>query len=179
MSDVGALDSGATFSISRRRVSGRDALRVNGDWLATRLIMLEAALRCRMSDQQGALRCLKRLSDCPFEDLSRFICPELSLPNVPEKSISYRTADKEENLGRLSVTSSQRWGSSPGHKIALTRTQRAVLRHVASGAANTEIARRMDVSVNTVKWHLKQVFQRLEVSNRCAAVFAARLCGLL
>ena len=50
---------------------------------------------------------------------------------------------------------------------------------LALGHSNKEIARVMGVSVNTVKYHLKLIFQDLRVDNRLRAVHQARELGLL
>ncbi|WP_101651348.1 response regulator [Brevibacterium ihuae] len=54
-----------------------------------------------------------------------------------------------------------------------------VLRLVAEGLANREIARRLFVSEATVKTHLVHAFGKLGVESRTAAVAAARRHGLL
>lgn len=45
-----------------------------------------------------------------------------------------------------------------------------VMRHVLSGRTNREIADALSISSNTVKFHLKNVFQKLSVSNRGEAI---------
>ncbi|MEU6717040.1 response regulator transcription factor [Nonomuraea sp. NPDC046802] len=54
-----------------------------------------------------------------------------------------------------------------------------VLRLVARGAANKEIARTLLISETTVKTHLKHVFAKLGVETRAAAVVVALERGLL
>ena len=54
----------------------------------------------------------------------------------------------------------------------LTPREAAVLRLLASGARNADIARRCGVSVNTVKTHLRSVFRKLGVETRAQAVAA-------
>jgi DNA-binding NarL/FixJ family response regulator len=54
-----------------------------------------------------------------------------------------------------------------------------VLRLVARGAANKEIARTLLISETTVKTHLKHVFAKLGVESRAAAVVVAMERGLL
>ncbi len=56
---------------------------------------------------------------------------------------------------------------------APTARQREVLDLLAAGSSNTEIARRMDISPQTVRTHLQQVYARLGVRNRTEAVAAA------
>ena len=61
--------------------------------------------------------------------------------------------------------------SSP---IDLTVRERQVLACLSSGATNKEIARRLSVSENTVRFHLKNINQKLGTSNRTQAVLIAR-----
>jgi DNA-binding NarL/FixJ family response regulator len=58
----------------------------------------------------------------------------------------------------------------------LSRRQVEVLEQLALGRSNEEIAQRLFISVNTVKFHLHEIYERLGVHNRveAAAVLAAR-----
>lgn len=51
----------------------------------------------------------------------------------------------------------------------LSPKQEAVWRDLASGLSNQEIAQRHSVSVNTVKTHVREVFERIGVRNRTEA----------
>jgi DNA-binding CsgD family transcriptional regulator len=67
----------------------------------------------------------------------------------------------------LSVWCTQRGvGTQRLDEIRLTPRQLATARLAARGATNADIAVRLDVSINTVKMRLKQVFELLDVSNR-------------
>jgi LuxR family maltose regulon positive regulatory protein len=54
-----------------------------------------------------------------------------------------------------------------------------VLRLLAAGLSNKEIARTLVVAVGTVKQHLKNVYGKLQVHSRTQAVARARELGLL
>lgn len=54
----------------------------------------------------------------------------------------------------------------------LTEQERRVLRHVAVGLSNVEIAERLVVAPCTVSKHLENAYRKLGVSNRLAAVHA-------
>lgn len=54
--------------------------------------------------------------------------------------------------------------------VTLTRQERTVLRLLTEGATNTEIADRLSVSVNTVKYHCAHLFKKLGVRNRHQAI---------
>jgi len=61
----------------------------------------------------------------------------------------------------------------------LTPKEARILSLLAMGRANKEIARAMDIGEQTVKWHLKNVFFKLNAASRKHAVDRARLLGLI
>lgn len=62
---------------------------------------------------------------------------------------------------------------------ALTQRETEVLRQLAQGHTLAEVGKELTLSVNTVKTHVKNVYARLDVSSRIAAVDTARRMGLL
>lgn len=63
--------------------------------------------------------------------------------------------------------------------LGLTERECRVLELLAAGQANKEIARTLDVSPNTVKTHVANLFQKLEVERRTQAIQKARELRLL
>ncbi len=61
----------------------------------------------------------------------------------------------------------------------LTERETAVLRLVADGKANKEIARSLSLSEETVKAHLKNIFAKLDVTDRTHAVTVAARRGFI
>jgi DNA-binding NarL/FixJ family response regulator len=61
----------------------------------------------------------------------------------------------------------------------LTPRQAAVMELLAAGALNKQIADALGVSERTVKFHLRDIYQRLGVTNRTQAVLAAIDLGLV
>jgi len=61
----------------------------------------------------------------------------------------------------------------------LTDREREILALVAEGLTNRTIAQRLGISTRTVEYHLGQIFQRLGVNNRAAAVREAIRRGWL
>lgn len=64
-------------------------------------------------------------------------------------------------------------------RVSLTRRETEVVRLVAEGRSNAEIAAALFVSETTVKSHLVHIFSKLDVSSRTAAVSAARQLGIV
>jgi two-component system nitrate/nitrite response regulator NarP len=52
----------------------------------------------------------------------------------------------------------------------LTRRERALLEALSKGLSNRELARDFDISANTVKFHLSNLFEKLGVRNRAQAI---------
>lgn len=67
----------------------------------------------------------------------------------------------------------------PGDKPALSDREREVLCFVEAGLSNAEIARRLCISLSTVKSHLQKIFDKLDVRRRAQAVTLARTMGIL
>lgn len=63
--------------------------------------------------------------------------------------------------------------------VGLTDRQRDVLRLVAAGRSNPEIAHELHVSLNTVKTHVVHVLRRLGVTDRTQAAVRAAQLGIL
>jgi DNA-binding NarL/FixJ family response regulator len=61
----------------------------------------------------------------------------------------------------------------------LTPREREVLELVAQGSTNAEIARRLGVSENTIKFHMKNILQKLHGRNRAEVVAYALRSGMI
>ena len=53
---------------------------------------------------------------------------------------------------------------------SLTRRERELLSSLAEGKTNAQLAKALNISLNTVKFHLKNVYEKLGASNRAQAV---------
>lgn len=63
--------------------------------------------------------------------------------------------------------------------LRLTEREQQTLRLIASGHSNKGVARELGISAETVKWHLKQLYEKLQVKGRIQAVNQAREWRLL
>lgn len=69
--------------------------------------------------------------------------------------------------------------SGAGDDLPLTTRELEILRLVASGATNGVIARRLWVTEQTIKFHLRNVYRKLGVANRTEASHFAHVRGLV
>jgi DNA-binding CsgD family transcriptional regulator len=76
----------------------------------------------------------------------------------------------DRELAVAGVTSAE---GGAGIRASLTPQEVAVARRVAQGLSNREVAAQLVVSVNTVEYHLKNIYSKLEVGSR--SQLAARL----
>lgn len=61
----------------------------------------------------------------------------------------------------------------------LSERERTILALLATGMSNEQVATRVFLSVNTVKWHIRRILEKLDARNRSEAVFLARQLGLI
>jgi two-component system nitrate/nitrite response regulator NarL len=80
---------------------------------------------------------------------------------------------------RLLKTVAQHAVSSAAGEQALTEREIDVLRLVAQGFSNPHIAQQLNITVNTVKVHLRNILDKLQVDNRTQAAAYAVRSGLL
>ncbi|MHA1565177.1 MAG: response regulator transcription factor, partial [Alphaproteobacteria bacterium] len=96
-----------------------------------------------------------------------------------EDSILARKIGRILELTTAPPTNHARTIPASGHRSPLTRQEIRLLSHLDHGKSNKEIARAMRIRENTVKFHLRNIYDKLEVHTRTAAVFSARNAGML
>ncbi len=63
--------------------------------------------------------------------------------------------------------------------LGITEREYEVLRLLAAGRSNKEIAARLKLSPNTVKTHIARLYEKLEAARRTEAILRARELGLI
>jgi DNA-binding NarL/FixJ family response regulator len=63
---------------------------------------------------------------------------------------------------------------TPLNNVRLTRREMEILSYLADGQTNGEIATRCWISENTVKFHMKNLFRKLEIRDRGQALMMAK-----
>lgn len=94
------------------------------------------------------------------------------LADVPGLRLA-RTREKADAVLASSLAAAS--ANEPG--AVLTPREIEVLNLMAEGASNKTIARRLEISVHTVKFHVDSLLDKLDAAGRTDAVaHAARLC---
>lgn len=77
----------------------------------------------------------------------------------------------------LKTTAQERAATAEGEK--LTEREVEVLQQVARGASNADVAEKLGITINTVKTHLKHIYNKLKIENRTQAARYAMKTGLV
>lgn len=146
----------------------------------------DVARRLRQLDLSPAVIMLTSSRD--FQDLSRanrlgvsgFLSKDASAEEVHQAVLRAARGESllQEHIREIAASWSNE-AADPNNDYglieSLTHQETRVLRMLADGLSNDEIATLLTVSTNTVKTHLRHIFQKLQVSDRTsAAVWAAR-----
>jgi LuxR family maltose regulon positive regulatory protein len=75
--------------------------------------------------------------------------------------------------------SDPRVSTAPGAAASLSARERVILAMIGEGNSNKEIARALEIAPETVKSHVKNIFQKLSVEKRAQAVARAQSLGLV
>jgi DNA-binding NarL/FixJ family response regulator len=66
-----------------------------------------------------------------------------------------------------------------GRGLGLTERELSILEHLAAGLSNKQIAKELWLAEQTVKFHLTNIYRKLEVSSRTEAIRCAHRHGLV
>jgi DNA-binding NarL/FixJ family response regulator len=158
-----------------------------------------AALATARGDHREASRCLEesaalyQRSGAPYEEGRIRLELAAALGRLGERERALReAAEATRALARLGAAGAAAQGETlvarlkaPGTSAAatapgpVTKRQLEILRLVAQGASNAEIARRLSLSEHTVKRHVANLLTRLGLKTRAAAAAHAAKLGLL
>jgi LuxR family transcriptional regulator, maltose regulon positive regulatory protein len=113
----------------------------------------------------------------PFLDCWRFISVSAT---IDARHTTLRNTDRfRENFLRRLRKSLERHSAQSRESTLLSAPELSALRHLDQGYTNKEIARMLKISPNTVKYHLKSLYEKLGVNSRRDAVRLSREQKLL
>ena len=143
-----------------RHFSGRVVDAVDRDSMAAFATGLGYALeRAMLVDRLHAQReAVRRLVHATEATVDEFCATELTLPGSGPR------------LGGSAPAERAAAPADPRLNDLLTRREVEVLRHMAAGSSNHDIANRLVITEATVKSHVKQILRKLRAANRAQAV---------
>ena len=146
----------AILDVSMPGVTGLEILSiVNSENLSTRLVFLTA------SDEDSDL-VMSAAAD-GYSVIPKDVAPEVlvqSLRQIAEgqRLLPLLSSEQAISRGQSAIT---------GNALTtLTDRERQIMRLVSEGLSNKEIGRRLNIADGTIKVHLHNIFQKLEISNR-------------
>jgi len=161
---LGLVDS-STDAVEDVRQTRPDIVVLDGVSNLDRAIACLPALR----EQAPEARMIVVVDQPEHDDVARaldagaFVCTQA--PDVHTRS---RDAPPDPWTARLRSVTGPALGEG-GPSPVLTRREREIMEWVAAGHTNASVARRLWVTEQTVKFHLTNIFRKLDVANRTEA----------
>lgn len=155
-------------------------------WLTRRPLAALAALRgdtaLALADLELAEGQARRERLLP--DLACILLQRAELPGTTQRDAQRALREARDLLARLQMRATLAraerllGAAQPAATVDLTRREREVLRHLAQGKTNREIAEALSISEHTVINHLSNIFGKIAVDNRTAAAAYALRSGI-
>jgi LuxR family maltose regulon positive regulatory protein len=151
------------------------------DTLGERPVALEKAAKAiALAEQGGFIRLFVDLGPQMADLLQRLHKQNVAVDYIEKLLAAFRddeqvlVQDVSESQASLALAASQQLSEDP-----LTNREVDVLELLAQRLQNKEIAKKLTISPETVKGHLKNMYRKLQVRNRGEAVDKARGLGIL
>jgi LuxR family maltose regulon positive regulatory protein len=162
------------------------ATQLNRGYEAVQILALKALLAERAGKSPDALL-IEALSRAESGGLVRVFAD--TLPEVvdllrrrgqggPAGAVTRAFIDRALAASEAAEASARPAGPTTGNAL-LTPKENQVLQLLAGGLPNKRIAAELELSADTVKWHVKKLFAKLDAGSRDHAVHRARMLGLL
>ncbi|GAB5486442.1 MAG: LuxR C-terminal-related transcriptional regulator [Parasphingorhabdus sp.] len=112
-------------------------------------------------------------------DAARLNCSRPFAGEVSDKLLAEAISSVLENEPTHAVKDFAAKLTAAGAQKMFSTREEDVLQGIAQGKSNKEIARELDVTDNTIKFHLRNIYRKLDVKKRVPAVEKARELGIL
>lgn len=115
-------------------------------------------------------------ADSVFKALRAGACGYLLKRSTPEEildaitEVSRGGAPMTSEIARKVVAAFREPEAVKSEEEGLSRREREILEALCRGDSNQDIATHLSLSVETVRWHLKKIYEKLHVSSRTEAM---------
>lgn len=151
------------------------------------VLLFQAKIHQSLGETNSALHCVKEALRIGYMGgyLRVFVEGGVQVERLLKLALSGKT--RVSYINRILSTFRRLQKEGPGYlqekrlsqQEPLSVRELEVLRLLAAGLANTEIAKKLFISINTVKTHISHIFGKLEVTSRTQAVAEARRLRLV
>jgi ATP/maltotriose-dependent transcriptional regulator MalT len=190
------IDCSARLGDRERAGSYYDRLRLLGVRTAQAISPLDRSLGLAADCRGEPLTALRHLADSVAREREHGLLPRLVISLLHQGAIMQRLGGRYAAEGQTSISEALKLAAdlgmsdlagrvlaaatapAPAAPCGLSERQLDVLRLLARGLTNREIANALSISAGTVANHLTAVFTRIGVDNRAAAVAFAHRHGL-
>jgi NarL family two-component system response regulator LiaR len=135
-------------------------------WLELRFIIIDHALEIYI----GAIALI-------FTSLGIWLALKLTKPKIETVVVEKEVYINKEIY--ITPASAFVLNQTVLNKLGISRRELEVLQLIAQGLSNQEIAERLFVSLNTVKTHSSNLFEKLDVKRRTQAIEKAKRLSLI
>ena len=157
------------------------------EWVITFLILRTLALQAQGNVDQAIASLQQALTLAePGGYVRVFLDEGAPMRQLLQEAVARRAARESAEYANKLLTAALDTEKCTAKPVAieslikpLSPREIEVLRLIATGATNPQIAQRLFITVDTVKKHLYNIFGKLEVKNRTQATARARELGLL
>ncbi|WP_422369910.1 response regulator transcription factor [Hoeflea sp.] len=109
-----------------------------------------------------------------------FVSKSADLPTFRDVIISALEPEPTSSKDRIRLPPGATRCSPPDYQVTtLTPRQIEIMQIIVDGGTNRDVAGKLNISENTVKSHLRQIFQVLGVNKRTSCISKARSLGLI
>jgi LuxR family maltose regulon positive regulatory protein len=166
---TGNLESAVAKQHAMRALEIATDLKRLADCVESRLLLVEAKGRNDLRSDTSDLNEAYSLAEA--HGMTRLLREHQSLSSLRPKTFQKPFAETlSEADSQSSVTVND--------TVLLTPKEREVLLFLSRNLSNKEIANAMNIGIETVKWHIKNLSGKLHAGNRKHAVARARMLGL-
>lgn len=88
-------------------------------------------------------------------------------------------APMSPNVARMVIASMHKYPSTTGNEYQLTARETEILSALAQGTGYKAISARLFISVDTVRSHIKNIYQKMQVHSQLEAVARGRDAGII
>ena len=148
---------------------------------------IDAVKKIRASDRQTPIIMLTvfddqtNVLDAVFAGASGYLLKKHLSDHLTDaiREVLSGGAPMRPNVARMDIASMHKYPSAAGNDFQLTPREMEILSALAQGTGYKSISARLFISVDTVRSHIKNIYQKMQVHSQLEAVAKGRDAGII